>query len=113
MTLEVGTDVANEIVMAIRTTVTTPSPPQPKDTPRAGMLYWLFYRNDHALTCELSVNADQEYVVQVTPLWDDASPACETFSRPTDALRRHAELATFLRESGWLLAERGIVPSAA
>ena len=78
-----------------------------------GMLYWLFYRNDRALTCELSVNADQEYVVQVTPLWDDEAEACETFSRPTDALRRHAELATFLRESGWLLAERGLVPSAA
>lgn len=78
-----------------------------------GMLYWLFYRNNHALTCELSVNADQEYVVQVTPLWDDESDVCETFSRPTDALRRHAELATFLRESGWLLAERGLVPSAA
>jgi hypothetical protein len=78
-----------------------------------GMLYWLFYRNDHALTCELSVNADQEYLVQVTPLWGDESAVCETFSRPTDALRRHAELATFLRESGWLLAERGLVPSAA
>jgi hypothetical protein len=59
------------------------------------------------------VNAEQQYVVQVTPLWDDTAPACETFSRPTEALRRHAELATFLRESGWLLAERGIVPSAA
>ena len=57
--------------------------------------------------------AGGEHVVQVTPLWDDESSVCETFSRPTDALRRHAELATFLRESGWLLAERGLVPSAA
>jgi hypothetical protein len=77
------------------------------------MLYWLFYRNNDALTCELTVNADQEYVVQVTPLWDEGTTACETFRRPTDALRRHAEVATFLRESGWLLAERGVVPSAA
>ena len=99
--------------MAIRTNVTTPSTPRPSEAPRMGMLYWLFYRNNHALTCELSVNADQEYVVQVTPLWDDESSVSETFSRPTDALRRHAELATFLRESGWLLAERGLVPSAA
>jgi len=78
-----------------------------------GMLYWLFYRNDQALACELSVNGDQEYVVQVTPLWDDEASVSESFRRPTDALRRHAELATFLRESGWLLAERGLVPSAA
>jgi hypothetical protein len=99
--------------MAIRTNVTTPSTLRPSETPRMGMLYWLFYRNNQALTCELSVNGDQEYVVQVTPLWDDESSVCETFRRPTDALRRHAELATFLRDSGWLLAERGLVPSAA
>jgi hypothetical protein len=99
--------------MAIPTSTLTPPTPRPSDTPRVGMLYWLFYRNSHALACELSVNGDQEYVVQVTPLWDDESSVCETFSRPTDALRRHAELATFLRESGWLLAERGLVPSAA
>jgi hypothetical protein len=99
--------------MAIRTNVTTPSTQRTPEPPRVGMLYWLFYRNDHVLTCELTLNADQEYVVQVTPLWDDQSPVCETFMKPTDALRRHAELATFLRDSGWLLADRGLVPSAA
>lgn len=98
--------------MAIPNQLSTPPAPRPSETPRMGMLYWLFYRNDHALTCELSVNADHEYVVQVTPLWADEATVCETFSRPTDALHRHAELATFLRESGWLLAERGLVPAA-
>ena len=99
--------------MAIRTSITTPLAAPRAQTPRMGMLYWLFSRNDQALTCELSVNGDREYVVQVTPLWDDETSVCETFARPTDALRRHAELATFLRESGWLLVERGLVPSAA
>jgi len=99
--------------MAIPTAISTPPTLPTSDKPRVGMLYWLFYRNSHALTCELSVNGDREYVVQVTPLWDDETSVCETFTRPTDALRRHAELATFLRESGWLLVERGLVPSAA
>ena len=92
---------------------TLPPPQRTAESSRVGMLYWLFYRNNHALTCDLTLNDERQYVVQVTPLWDDQSSVSETFSRPTDALRRHAEIASLLRESGWLLAERGIVPSAA
>jgi hypothetical protein len=77
------------------------------------MLCWLFYRNHDALACDLVVNGNTQFVVQVTPLWDGAESVCETFGRPMEALQRHAEIASFLRESGWLLAERGIVPSAA
>jgi hypothetical protein len=59
------------------------------------------------------MDADDKYVVHVIPLWDAELSIIETFRRPMDAMQRHAEIVTFLRESGWLLADRGAAPSAA
>ena len=76
------------------------------------MVCWLFYRENRALTCAISVDGDGENAVHVTRLWDDSSFS-EVFARPEDALQRHAEIASFLHESGWLLVERTVVPLAA
>jgi hypothetical protein len=76
------------------------------------MVCWLFYRDNRALSCAISVDDDGENIVHVTRLWDDSSFS-EVFARPEEALQRHAEIASFLHESGWLLAERAVVPLAA
>jgi hypothetical protein len=87
--------------------------PQPVEIQGSGMWCWLFYRDNHALTCAISVDDDgEENGVHVTRLWDDESFS-EYFKRPEDALRRHAEISSFLHESGWLLVERTVVPLAA
>ena len=96
---------------------TTQSPsllrPQPAQLDGSGMVCWLFYRDTRALTCALSVDNDGEINgVHVTCLWDDQSSS-EYFNRTEDALRRHAEVLSFLHESGWLLVERTIAPLAA
>jgi hypothetical protein len=88
------------------------SPPAVDELRRGGMVCWLFYRDNRAMSCDLSVAIDGESTVHVTRLWDDESFA-EVFTRPEDALQRHAEISSFLHESGWLLAQRTTVPLAA
>jgi hypothetical protein len=79
----------------------------------ASALHWLLCRDRRALSCDLSMDGDEKYVVYVIPLWDGELSIAETFRRPLDALQRHAEIVAFLRESGWLLADHGAVPAAA
>jgi hypothetical protein len=55
------------------------------------------------------VRGDGFYTVSVFPLWEPADTITQTFPKPGDALRRHAEISSYLRASGWLLADRGAV----
>jgi hypothetical protein len=71
------------------------------------MLRWTFTRNHDALTCELDANAPGNYDVSVVPHWDVSAAAIEHFDGATRAFERHAELARYLRETGWHLARRG------
>jgi hypothetical protein len=65
------------------------------------------------LSCDVRAAGRGRYELHVTPVWDRVGPAVEVFSGPTAALRRHAEIAFFLRESGWTLADRtGLRPAA-
>jgi len=95
---------------------TRPSPsssdPRTEERRRGGMVCWLFYRDNRALTCAISIDGDGENAVHLMRLWDDSSFS-EHFARPEEALQRHAEIASFLHESGWLLVERTVVPLAA
>jgi hypothetical protein len=88
------------------------STPSGEILPHGGMVYCLFYRENRAMTCAVSVESDGSHVVEVTRLWDDES-FTETFSELAEAFQRHEEITTFLHESGWLLAERAVVPVAA
>jgi hypothetical protein len=84
----------------------------PSETRAASVLHWLFRRDSRALSCDVSVDGDEQFVVRVIPLWDDDTSIVETFKRPIDALQRHAEIVSLLRESGWLLSDRGVVARA-
>jgi hypothetical protein len=70
------------------------------------MLHWLFVRDTHVISCDL-LRRHRRYELHITPLSDAASATCEVFDRAADARRRHAEVAWLLRESGWLLGDRG------
>jgi hypothetical protein len=71
----------------------------------AQFLHWLFVRDGRALSCSVWTRTDLTCAVHIVPLWESDAEVIETFSRPKDALRRHAEIASNLREAGWLLAE--------
>jgi hypothetical protein len=75
-------------------------------TSSTSMLQWIFTRNGAALTCELDASAGG-YEVCVVPHWNVASAAIERFDAAVTALERHAELARYLRDTGWHLARRG------
>jgi hypothetical protein len=74
------------------------------------MLRWTFTRNHDALTCELDANAPGNYEVSVVPHWNVSATAVERFDGAASAFERHAELARYLRETGWHIAWRGTRP---
>jgi hypothetical protein len=69
------------------------------------MLRWIFRRGTAALECGVEVDADRSFALRVTPLWAPAAAVVERFDDPLSALERHAELAGYLRESGWRVSE--------
>jgi hypothetical protein len=78
-----------------------------RDTDLAdGVLHWTFTRGNEALLCSVVLRKDHAFEVQVTPFAEHAASVNERFHRSSDALRRHAEIAWFLRETGWTLADR-------
>jgi hypothetical protein len=87
---------------------TTPKAPrQPSTTEPTSVLRWVFHRGGHALTCAVEATSDQSsYHVCVLPHWNLSIGTVEQFVTATSALRRHAEVAARLRESGWVAEYR-------
>jgi hypothetical protein len=57
----------------------------------------------HALTCAVEATADRSaYDVCIFPHWNLSLGTVERFVGPGGALQRHAEIASRLRESGWV-----------
>ena len=83
---------------------TTPDTPQPTSaTEPTSMLRWVFHRGGHALTCAVEAAADRSaYDVCIFPHWNLSLAAVERFVGPGSALQRHAEIASRLREAGWV-----------
>ena len=80
--------------------------PRHAGTPGAPLLRWVLQRDStHAITCELDARANRCYEVCVLPHWDPASAMIERFEAPTPALLRHAEIASRLRENGWIVVD--------
>jgi hypothetical protein len=95
---DISPDTDDGIAIALLAGMTT--------TSSTSMLQWIFTRNGAALTCELDATAGG-YEVCVVPHWNVASAAIERFDAAVTALERHAELARYLRDTGWHLARRG------
>jgi hypothetical protein len=98
--------VLNGTVVAISQSImnTTSSLPQRTSTTEpTSMLRWVFHRGGHALTCAVEATADRSsYDVCVFPHWNVSLGTVECFDAPGGALQRHAEIASRLREAGWV-----------
>ena len=83
---------------------TTPKLPQRTSTTEpTSVVRWVFLRGGHALTCTVEMTADRSsYDVCVFPHWNASLGTVERFVGPGRALQRHAEIASRLRESGWV-----------
>jgi hypothetical protein len=73
--------------------------------PVTPVLQWIFSRNHDAISCELAMQPDRTYRVSVVPQWDAAAAITERVAAPAAALMRHAELASYLRDNGWVLTD--------
>jgi hypothetical protein len=75
-----------------------PMKPEPE-----GMLRWVFHRGDDALTCAVEVSGRRSsYDVCIFPHWNLSEATVEHFDGAASALHRHAEIASGLRERGWV-----------
>jgi hypothetical protein len=90
-----------------------PNPTRYAGGRKAEWLHWLYVRGNHALSCDVDVRGEGVYVLTLLPLWSPEDEVTETFRRPGDALRRHAELIKQLQDAGWLMVEGGPVTNAA
>jgi hypothetical protein len=76
-------------------------------------LHWLYVRGNRAISCDVDVRGDGIYGLTLLPLWSPEDQITETFRRPAEALRRHAQLTKELQAAGWLMVEGGPVTNAA
>jgi hypothetical protein len=68
-----------------------------------GMLRWVFHRGQDALTCAVEVSGlRSSYDVCILPHWNLSEATVEHFDAAASALLRHAEIASRLRETGWV-----------
>jgi hypothetical protein len=71
----------------------------------APVVRWDFARNHQHVVCTiLAKPAESLFEVAVVPLWDIGRAAVEHFTSATAALRRHAAIASELRDAGWRVA---------
>lgn len=67
------------------------------------LLRWVLQRGSDALTCEVDAHGRRSFDLQVM-LGGARSPALtEHFDSPVAAVERHAQVATLLRDAGWVV----------
>jgi hypothetical protein len=78
----------------------------------ACLLRWVFHRGDDALTCAVEAGGRASYDVCVLPHWNLSEATVEHFDAAASALRRHAEIASRLRQAGWMAEYGGSHPTS-
>lgn len=72
---------------------------------RAPILHWVLERDAKTITCQLDTRDDHSYELCVVPHWAPSSAVIERFEGPRAALLRHAEVASRLRDKGWMVID--------
>ncbi len=75
-------------------------------------LSWVLVRDGQALSCGVFAHSSGTFSVHLVPLWDCDLAIVETFDDVSDAFERQVEIAQYLRECGWLIAQRLALPTA-
>jgi hypothetical protein len=68
------------------------------------VLRWQFRQDNRLLTCGISPAEPSGFDVVTMPHWDISQGSVERFDCATEALRRHAAIASALRGAGWTAA---------
>jgi hypothetical protein len=105
--MHVGICLADQTGMAILTAT------ENGEIQKVEWLHWLYMKGERAISCDVDVRGDGVYAVTLFPLWSPDDLITETFLRPGEAMRWHAEMTRRLQASGWLLLKSGAVADAA
>jgi hypothetical protein len=70
------------------------------------VIRWVFQRDAKTITCEVDALSADSYDVCLVPHWDVSSSMAPRLDAPADALLRHAQIASQLRDRGWVLVDR-------
>jgi len=89
-------------------TMTVPSTHSPRPAESSGIVRWLFLKGTRLLVCEIRSDCHRVHDVCVVPYWNIASSVIERYPRAADAFRRHAEIASSLRDAGWMIARDAV-----
>jgi hypothetical protein len=73
--------------------------------PLRPVLLWVLRNDFDAITLGVDVSDSGRCEVRTVPHWDTSLALVEPFDSAADALRRHAEVASRLREIGWVVAD--------
>lgn len=96
-----GTSVAPTNTMSNKTMTTALRGPLRAEP--ACILRWVFQRGPETLTCAIEAGGDRHsFDVCILPHSDLAVATVEHFKAPVSAVQRHAEIASRLREAGWV-----------
>lgn len=97
------------IVIATQLSMTMTAQPTraPRPAQSSGIVRWLFLKGTRLLVCEIRSDCRRVHDVCVVPQWNVASSVVERYGRAADAFRRHAEIASSLRDAGWMIVRDG------
>jgi hypothetical protein len=95
-----------------RIMMTRTSQPSASD-PSRPVLLWVLRNDFDAITLGVEISDSGRCQVKTVPHWDTSLALVEPFDSAGDALRRHAEVASRLREIGWVVADHVPVTLAA
>lgn len=95
-------------------TVLAPGPRMQTRTPVATspvplcLVRWIFRQGPAAITCEVDVTPDRAFEIAVIPSASGLAPLRERFPHAVSAMERHAEIASSLRDAGWIVSSRSM-----
>jgi hypothetical protein len=83
----------------------TPHTHGPAPRRRTPLVEWVLQRETKSITCQLDARGRRCYELCVLPHWDPSSALIERFDAQLPALVRHAQVASRLRDTGWMVID--------
>jgi hypothetical protein len=75
------------------------------NTPNSPMLRWILGQGTATIACEIDQNPDRTFALRIMPSWEQTG-IVNHCTDVVDAIKRHAEVAGLLRDSGWRVIAR-------
>ena len=75
------------------------------------VLRWVLRKGGSAMSCEINMTPDRAFHLRVVSSREPGKVQVQYFTNPLAVMARHAEVASSLREAGWVVTERHALPA--